>query len=113
MAKEETTEVFSEEQVKRTQKIANETRRVKDEVGKLNQLSKTFGEHLGDIAKTFTAINLANISGDLLKTAKSMTELNTELHRSVINAVKGQFKKIYLMYEYQCDANFGMIRRIY
>ena len=117
MAKETTTEVFSEEQVKRTQKIANETRRVKDEVGKLNQLSKTFGEHLGDIAKTFTAINLASISSDLLKTAKSMTDLNTELHRSVINAGKGieglkTYKDISVSLSKELGATFDQASKI-
>ena len=117
MAKETTTEIFSEEQVKRTQKIANETRRVKDEVGKLNQLSKTFGEHLGDIAKTFTAIDLADFSSNLLKTAKSMTELNTELHRSVINAGKGveglkTYKDVSISLSKELGATFDQASKI-
>ena len=89
MAEQETGEIYTEKQVKNAEKMVKYTTKTKEELGVLNKLTKTFGDNLSNIVNTFTAINLANIGSNLLDTAKNMTTLNSELHRSVINAGKG------------------------
>jgi len=110
-------EKITEEVVKTTEKYTKAQQKAEKATDKLKQATDNLKNGLSDISKVYTSISLADISRGLLDTAKNMVNLNSELHRTAINAGKGveglaTYKKISNNLSIQLGATFEEAKKV-